>query len=104
MGHCHSQTGQIALPHHPLSRSIAWPGASAPSRGARARARSPFGSSPRQDGLEKMVEALRQALRGAEDQNTRMQDEFRAAGGGRKGRAGSGGEVCGHGWLWSEQP
>ena len=69
-----------------------------------ARARSPFGSSPRQDGLEKMVEALRQALRGAEDQNTRMQDEFRAAGGGRKGRAGSGGEVCGHGWLWSEQP
>ena len=27
-----------------------------------------------QDGLEKMVDALRQALRGAEEQNTRMQD------------------------------
>ena len=31
----------------------------------------PFGG---QDGLEKMVDALRQALRGAEEQNTRMQD------------------------------
>lgn len=32
----------------------------------------------RKDGLEKMVDALRQALRGAEEQNTRMQEENKA--------------------------
>ena len=33
-----------------------------------------------QDGLEKMVDALRQALRGAEEQNGRMQEIRRASG------------------------